>query len=215
MKLEPIKQQVKNFTLREKIIVSLAIWLLICVFSWLVLLEPASNQLIQLTQLVSSTNTQLQRVNNENQLKQRKLLISPDLEFEQKLAQLQQDIANTDQILANKMQGFVSATQMAALIEQVLKKSQKLTLISMASLSAKPLIIDKETGYYIHPIRLVFEGKYFDTLNFLEKIESLTVKYYWQDITYQVLKYPIARTKIQLFTIGKSETFIGGIDYAN
>ena len=67
-----------------------------------------------------------------------------------------------------------------------------------------------DQGYFIHPLRMTFEGKYFDVIRYLTQIEALPVKYYWRNLNYQVTRYPWASIELELYTLGESKDFIGG-----
>lgn len=61
---------------------------------------------------------------------------------------------------------------------------------------------------YRHGIRIVFEGDYFSTLRFVESVEQLPSRLYWNKLDYVVDKYPIAKVELELNTLSINKDFI-------
>ena len=81
----------------------------------------------------------------------------------------------------------------------------------MSTLRSERLLDENNVaGYYIHPVKLVLSGNYFDIEAYLSRLEALPVKYYWRNFHYEVKKYPIAELSIEVYTLGSSKGFIGG-----
>ena len=85
------------------------------------------------------------------------------------------------------------------------KKSGAVTLdpsVEKSNLSHHPEI-------YKHGMRIVFEGDFFKTLRYLQALEAMPWRLYWDNVEYQVTGYPKARVAITVHTLSLHEDWIG------
>lgn len=207
---EQIKHHFESLSSREQWLVALAGWIGILGLGFNLYLSPQGETMKQISYQQVENLRKKQDVLIENQKKKETLNVSADLELEAQLLVLQMDAQIIDDLLASKVAGLVSASDMAALMESVLKKTGRLTLQSMVSFPAIQLALTEDKRYYIHPVELTLKGGYFDIVNYLVSLEALSIKYYWRSVDYNVIRYPLAEVKINVYTLGESPVFIGG-----
>ncbi len=208
--IERARQGFEGFSSREQWMVALTGWFAIVALVVFLFLEPMAKSLSGLNRQIAQSEANTQDVLTLNQLKQAKLRVSPDKEQNQKLVSLKHELSELDSQMASKVAGLVTAPEMSALLESVLKQSDRLTLLSMRSLPPQKLTNDDESSYYIHPVEITLKGRYFDIVNYLSAVEALPVKYYWRNVNYRVTEYPWAEVTLQVYTLGESAQFIGG-----
>ncbi|STQ77632.1 type 4a pilus biogenesis protein PilO [Grimontia hollisae] len=207
-----VKGAFEALSSREQWMIAIAGWIAILGLGVAVFIEPQGNALAQLDALIMQSEHTTQDLQALNRLKQEKLQFSPNTELEAELERLNQTLSSLDSEIARKVDGLVSAAQMSALMESVLRQSDRLTLMSMRSLLPQKLIDTDDVGYYMHPVEITLQGRYFDIVDYLSALEALPVKYYWRNVDYRVTEYPIAEVTIGVYTLGESPEFIGGID---
>lgn len=66
-----------------------------------------------------------------------------------------------------------------------------------------------EVGLYRHGVTLVFEGDYMATLQFLQALEQKPWRFFWQQLQYDVEKYPTARVTLTLYTLSPERAWLG------
>jgi MSHA biogenesis protein MshJ len=66
-----------------------------------------------------------------------------------------------------------------------------------------------EVGLYRHGVKLVFEGDYMTTMEFLESLEQKSWRFFWQALQYDVEKYPNARVTLTLYTLSPERAWLG------
>ncbi|MEI8611228.1 type II secretion system protein GspM [Enterovibrio sp. Hal110] len=213
--LEKLKQGFEGLTAREQWLIASAGWLLIMGLGVFIFLEPIAKTLSATKTEFSQQQQTTKDLLALNMMKQEKLNTSANAELEITLASLNQEIALLDAEMARKTEGLVSAPQMANLMESVLKQSDKLTLLSMTTLPAAQLTEKDQAGFYLHPVEIELQGRYFDILDYLAALEALPVKYYWRSVDYRVKAYPLAEVTLQVYTLGESPVFIGGVHANN
>ncbi|CEO38003.1 hypothetical protein [Photobacterium kishitanii] len=204
------QQRFSGLSSREQWLIAISGWVAIGFIGVLMVLEPQWLQLKSQMNNVQTTMNNTIAIRNNITVLQRQLAQDPNKDIEVKIAQLTQKNTQLVQQLQQKIGGLVTPTQMPNILEQVLRHSKELRLQSIVSLPAAQLISGEEQGYYIHPLRMTFEGKYFDVIRYLTQLEALPVNYYWRNLNYQVMQYPWAKIELELYTLGESKDFIGG-----
>lgn len=62
---------------------------------------------------------------------------------------------------------------------------------------------------YRHGLVLQFRGSYFNTLQYLQYLESLSGSFYWDRLDFQVDDWPTASVTLELHTLSSEEGFVG------
>lgn len=62
---------------------------------------------------------------------------------------------------------------------------------------------------YKHGIVLEFRGDYVSTVNYLQNLEALPWKFYWDGMAYEVQEYPYAMVTVNVFTLSLDKDWIG------
>ncbi|KJG05319.1 MSHA biogenesis protein MshJ [Photobacterium angustum] len=210
IKWDELSQRFAALSVREQWLIAITGWFGILFIGYMLIIEP--QMVTSQTVKMALMDTQNDMITAKNQLivANRKLQQDPDKAINQKLAQYRQEDKALQQVLEAKIGSLITPVQMADLLEQVLRHSSALKLESMTSLPSSQLVSGDQQGYFVHPIRLTFKGRYFDVVNYLNKLEALPVKYYWRSLSYQVDEYPWAKVELEVYTLGESKDFIGG-----
>lgn len=204
------QQRFNGLSSREQWMIAIVGWVVIGFVGVFMVLEPQWLQTKNQTSRVLTTTNNVLATRNQVIVLQRQLTQDPNKNIEAKIEQLTQHNAQLVQQLQHKIGQLISPTQMPNVLEQVLRHSQGLRLQSIVSLPSAQLMNGNEQGYYLHPLRMTFDGKYFDVVRYLTQLEALPVNYYWRNLNYQVMQYPWARIELELYTLGESKDFIGG-----
>ncbi|PSV26696.1 type 4a pilus biogenesis protein PilO [Photobacterium sp. GB-56] len=210
IKWDELSQRFAALSVREQWLIAITGWFGILFIGYMLIIEPQMVTLQTVKTALVDTKNDVITAQNQLIVANRKLQQDPDKAINQKLAQYQQEDKALQQALEAKIGSLITPVQMTGLLEQVLRHSSALKLESMTSLPSSQLVSGDQQGYFVHPIRLTFKGRYFDVVNYLNKLEALPVKYYWRSLSYQVDKYPWAKVELEVYTLGESKDFIGG-----
>lgn len=107
---------------------------------------------------------------------------------------------------------LISPTEMARVLEKVLKRQHALRLTRLANLGAEDLLPEEISGeqrLYRHRFEMEFEGPYLNCLAYLEELESLPWRLYWQRLEIDAGDYPVNRIRIEVATLSVHEDWIG------
>lgn len=138
---------------------------------------------------------------------------------------LQGEIAGLDAQLAGATAGLIAPREMADVLGKVLARTSELTLLSLRTLPPEAVIAPVAvatpaaaapgapkvvaTQIYRHGVEIEISGSYLEILHFLQSIESLPWRFFWDHVDYTVTQHPQGKLKLTLFTLGLQEGWIG------
>ncbi len=197
---------------REKVIILLSGLVSILFISFTFIIEPEMKKQKAKSNRLKNITAQVKEMREDKKLLELQLQADPDAEVEKKLLRLVDEREDVVLQLSEFVKNLTSPSEMAELLETVLNNSTALKLESLQSLHPYPVRSNDNSSihYYIHPVRLVLTGKYFDIQKYLLTLESMEVKYFWHSFHYQVVEYPKARLELVVYTLGTEQEFIGG-----
>jgi len=106
-------------------------------------------------------------------------------------------------------------------LRDVLNKQQGLRLVSMRNLPVTSLATPSgdtkaaeskpvaSGGPYVHSLELVVEGSYLDVLRYLQSVEALPWRFYWQVLELKTTEYPLNRVRVRLNTLSMDKEWLG------
>jgi MSHA biogenesis protein MshJ len=119
------------------------------------------------------------------------------------------ELAALDARIVDQLGALVEPAQAAELLEQMLTRHRGLKITSLRA-SAEPLNElagnagqAGKLGRY--QLDLVLEGGYLDLMRYLEALESMPWKFFWQTVDFRVDEYPRAVSRLQLYTLGAQD----------
>ena len=62
---------------------------------------------------------------------------------------------------------------------------------------------------YKHPLRLEFEGDYFEVQAYLAELESSDWDFGWRRLDYVVTDHPVAEVTLEIETLSQQKSWIG------
>ncbi|MFT5521057.1 MAG: MSHA biogenesis protein MshJ [Enterobacterales bacterium] len=237
MKAQWVKacEKIVALSQREKILVLLTGLIIIPGILDFFLLQPLRDVTAINNKKILSINSRMESFTAQ----QDELLIEikndPSMELERRIGGVSKALEASKAALVNYTDTLIAPQKMAAMLEKMLHDSGDLKLLSLENLAVTPLF-DKESntenviieqsasqgskdaeeknvfGLYRHGIRIVFQGNYMKTKDYLQKLETLPWKFYWQYFDYQVEKHPKAKITLTIYTLSTSKWWIGDED---
>lgn len=210
-RLTSLQASVDKLSLRERLLVFSTILMLFGSVWYLSLMEP-------LTQRATNSRTEIEalqaRIETANRsLEDQVLQISGSgTEYQDRFTRVQRRIDAINESLGDYASELVDPAEMARVMEGVLKEQSKLRLIRIRNLSPEALSAsaDSRTAtFYKHGLEIEFEGSYSACLDYLQEIENLPWRFYWQVLELEVLEYPRNRVRLEVSTLSLDEEWIG------
>ena len=203
--------RIDALTVRERVLVFVTVLALVATAWHLMLMQPLLAQADKARVEIAETRDRIELANNslQDQVLQ---LAQIDTTNQTRFALIQQRIDQLDAELAEYSGKLIDPSEMAFVLESVLKGQTSLRLKQIRNLGAEALTADDENNsviLYRHGLEIEVEGSYLDCLAYLEEIEALPWRFYWQFLELDVVEYPRNRIRIEVSTLSLDEEWIG------
>jgi len=215
---------------RERLLIAMAILAVLLLGGETAFVEPlwvkqksARHQIEQQTAELRTVQEQLAVL--EPRLK------NPDAANHAALERVRADMAVIDGRLKGMEQTLVAPSQMAVLLEDMLKHNQSLRLVSLRTLPASLLIEHKDTkaekpkeagttasapvaplapeaGIFKHGVEISVQGSYGELLGYLAQVEKLPQRMFWSHVRLKVDEYPRATLTLTVYTLSLDKTWL-------
>ena len=137
---------------------------------------------------------------------------------------LRENVQARDEEVRAFTTALVDADEMRAVLEELLRRQEGLTLVSAVNRPARAVIEDETTPeqsqedaaepsdapkLYRHSFVLTLRGNYLDCLRYLEDVERLPWHIYWSRLELSTDEYPVNDIVIEVATLSLDEEWIG------
>ncbi len=204
-------KRVDAMTARERLLIFITVLAVSGTVWHLAVMEPLLRQADAARADIAATRDRIAAANQS--LQDQVLQIAQlDTTNQTRYALLEQRIAQLDAELAEYSDQLIDPAEMAFVLESVLKGQSALRLKRIRNLGAEALTADDENEaviLYRHGLEIEVEGSYLDCLAYLEEIEALPWRFYWQFLELDVIDYPRNRIRIEVSTLSLDEEWIG------
>jgi MSHA biogenesis protein MshJ len=215
--MSALARKYEALSLRERVLVALAVLALAIIFWDSALMKPLTRQRLAL-------NAELDVASASGFTAQ-----STDLSDPRQMNLQRAGEAG----IADKAKGFISSQRMIQVLNDVLDAQGRLRLVSIRNLPVVSLVpaMPAETGVegappevshalvaeagnpgqppFVHAIEIVIDGQYADILEYLEALEALPYKFRWTSLDLSTSGYPRNRVRIELSTLSLDSTWLG------
>lgn len=193
---------------REKLMVTGATLLIIWA-CWDNLVQQTLDK--QRNDLASSISTLERNLSTQQMLSAQLKQSSGQNANQQKLAQLRQSVDSLQHKLDAGEKKFVPPQQMATALRDILQRQGNLKLLKLETLPVTPFGQEEQqpAWVYRHSLAITVQGDFFSTLEYLKALEALSWRIHWASIDYQVKNYPIAETRLQVYTLSFEKDWLG------
>lgn len=211
-RLHSLQASVDTMSMRERLLVSATVVLLLTMLWYLFLMQPLAQQADTKRTEMEQIQARMETSNNsfEDQILQ---ISGSGTAYQERLAQMQERIDEINTRLGDYAAELINPAEMSQVLQGVLKEQPKLRLIRIRNLNPESLSASadaKTATFYKHGLEIEFEGSYFAGLEYLQQIEALPWRFYWQILELEVLEYPTNRFRLEVSTLSLDEEWIGG-----
>ncbi|MDH3645809.1 MAG: type II secretion system protein M [Gammaproteobacteria bacterium] len=204
-----LRDRIDGLTVRERVIV-LTAGVVVIVLSWYVLAgEQAMARHERMRAELNNIRTQIADV--EARMTQQLPGDGTD-SMQARLDDLRTRTATVDGMIQNYAAGLISPVEMARLLERVLERRSSLRLTRLHNIGAEDLLPQDSPGQnrlYRHGLEMELQGPYLAVLAYLEDLEALPWRLYWQVLEIDADDYPMNRIRIEVATLSLHEDWIG------
>ncbi len=153
----------------------------------------------------------------------KKLAADPNLERRKRKAELERQLADLDSGFNERTADLIPPSEMVRVLKELLGRDSGLQLVRLESVPASALLApDEESGsegkvdlgsgpvrLFRHGLVLEMSGDYLSVLRYIQAVEQLPWKFFWESMSYQVQQWPVGRITLKLLSLSSEEGWIG------
>ena len=224
-----------KLNVRERTLIFVTVLALTLFVGMTLFIEPTLNSIKKSEAILSSVDSQLTNINDKILAQANITAINPNDEVQTKITEIQQKLSLLDKSLKNKTIDLIPPEMMLFLVRGVLEQQQNLKLINIRNKPVEVLfepktsvaLADNNTEkngtnnsqanttsqtkgvvIYKHPLEFTVETTFANSLNYLQSLEILKWKFYWDSVEYIVDQHPRARMIITIHTLSTEQNWI-------
>ncbi len=227
-KLNLLQELINKLSTRERVLVLAGVLSLIYIIWDTFLIVPLQQQNKALLLQYQTIQNQLSDLNKRRILADGLLKNSKRKQLLAEINQVQSEIKNFNQRISERLQGRVAPENMSAMLNDVLQNNTRLELIRINNFPAEPFLKDKESsqqttpsktdivneidpgmaGIYKHSLEMELEGNYLDILAYLQSLEAMQWKIFWDQVRMEVLEHPRIKVIIKVHTFSLKDGWL-------
>ena len=211
-----IRLQVDGLTLRERVLIFASGAAVVLVFWNFVFFQP---QITNLTRL----KTQMQAVEHKLNAQSQELIVlaslieqGPDSLRKEEFEALGRENTLLEDSLYEQRKTMLSADSLLTILKDVFSRSQMLKIDRIESLPGEKLNLagysnsaqQSATDFFRHTVIITLEGSYFELILYLQELEKLPFRLYWESLSYTVENYPQGVIEIKVSTLTGNEAAV-------
>jgi MSHA biogenesis protein MshJ len=191
-----IAARIDEMTLRQRAMLFATMSLAVVALAYVALIDPVLVSQKSLIERAKRDQSQLAAVRAQIE----SLLKDQGGDPEQAaLRELEQRVAEVEQALAAKKQGFATATRLPTLLKELLGQGRPVSLEALRVLPGTQ--VEAGAQLYRHGVEMTLRGSYFELLQYLADLEKLPSGLLWGPAELQVEQYPEVRLTLQVHTV--------------
>ena len=217
---------------RERALIAVSCWAIIYLVWDFAFFQPLNKQKEALQQRFEATNQTLVQLDAQQQVFVRALSSDPNAGRRREIVALKESITVLDNEINRLSDGLIPAPKLPQLLHDVLRANNNLKLVSMRTQPAElfwlpyhkqhaeslpeedseeflAALARTEPKIFKHAVKLALEGSYFDVMLYLDAVEKLEWKVYWDVLDYKVENYPAARVELNVYTLSTEKGVFG------
>ena len=213
--LQRLAERIDAASLRERALIFIALLVLVATFMDTVLIDAQVSKEKRLRRDIAARQAEAAALQD----KLGQLVRAHELQ-----ALVRAQTAEVETRILEEQRRFTDPRQMRAVLEEMLARNGRVTLIGMKSL-ATTLITDSrpeaprvkraaeagasgERSVYRHGIELRVAGSYLDLLAYLKELERLPTQLYWGGAELGSDAYPVVTLKVTVYTLSLDKSWL-------
>jgi MSHA biogenesis protein MshJ len=209
-RLKQLVARVDGMTVRERVLIFASILVAVVLFWYQFAMVPVINAENQALNDIKSARERIDAADSAVRAQADALNLDGGSTLAAQLDQARDRSEQINALIAARAAEIVDPATMAQVLQDLLVNQRGLRLMRAHNLKAQRLDDgDANTQLYRHTFRLELEGPYLAVLQYLEDIEALPWRLYWQGIDIDASDYPRNRVRIDVSTLSFDQDWIG------
>jgi MSHA biogenesis protein MshJ len=211
--LQKYADGIDAMALRERAMLFGAVALVLMTLLQVFLLNPVLSRRNQLATQIAQQEDETKAIQGQIHALVRPEGQDQDALNRNKLKSLREQMAELDRQFEQQQKQFVAPGKMAAMLENMIQKNQKLQLMSLRSVpsggpSQAPAGAAGAREVFRHTVELSVSGGYFDLLDYLAALERMPQRVFWDGFELSVAQYPQTVLKLTIYTLSPEKSWL-------
>lgn len=215
----------ESYSLRERVLASVTI-ITVLFISWDTwLMTPEAIKQEQVLTDMQNLNHKIEDITTQLTAADTQPLRHQSIQKKQRIDEIERILKQLKQQQNSLAGEFIAPQKMVSVLRDMLETQSSLVLTQFRSLGTRPLFPENTASIekkikdeaaphqtykiYKHGVEIIFEGDFFSTLHYLQTLEDMPWRFYWDTVNYQVLEFPQARVTITIHTLSLDKRWIG------
>ncbi|NNJ92491.1 MAG: hypothetical protein HKP55_12525 [Gammaproteobacteria bacterium] len=215
-KIKRLADRIDALTLRERVLIFAALLVAMHQVWDFLFWTPMVERQDALLSQEQTLNKEMLQMQIDLKLLSAKASADPDKQIKQNIETLEKQLSTLNTQIQQDSAGIVSPEQMARLLEEMLLSQKTLKLLHLETHDSVALIKPEKEKLpsvkyqiYRHDFSIEFSGSYLATLQYLETLEKLGTRFFWDAIEFGVEDFPENKVRLKLYTLSLSDAWIG------
>ncbi len=202
---------------RERIFLAAACLTIPVLFWDSALMEPLEARRLEAEKKIASLKNDVMRLEGETEKLAKELSIDLDAENRDRKKSLMDSLSRLHEVVDKRTEDLIPPAEMTRVLKQMLLRQAGLRLVRLESLPVEPLFetpegIEVESegdDLFKHGVVIEVLGDYASTVLYLQAVETLPRRFFWESLDYKVTEYPTARVTLTLRSLSTQEGVVG------
>lgn len=222
---QQIEQKYAELEKREKVMLMATLLVTMLVGVQGLFVDPLEKKMKDLRDVEGQVIEEMSTLNITLVEKQLQVEVDIDEPTRIEIAELEARLQQLQGRLNDKIADLIAPSEMKTVLSGILKTETKLKLTELKNVPVKSIqsilqeqeqeelleeVVESSNGreLYRHGLEFSFKGSFSALTALLEKIESLSWKFYWSDLHFRTISYPLAEVKLTIYTLSNDEEVI-------
>lgn len=202
---------------RERIFLAAACLTIPVLFWDSALMEPLEARRLEAEKKIASLKNDVMRLEGETEKLAKELSIDLDAQNRDRKKSLMDSLSRLHEVVDKRTEDLIPPAEMTRVLKQMLLQQAGLRLVRLESLPVEPLFetpegIEVESegdDLFKHGVVIEVLGDYASTVLYLQAVETLPRRFFWESLDYEVTEYPTARVTLTLRSLSTQEGVVG------
>lgn len=204
-------------SVRERVLVLVAVLAVMAVVWDTVFSAPLDRERKQRLQQVEALRAEVSGLEESVGVLASKGVEDQNAALNDEIARISKELPELEARLAGATSGLIGAEEMTQVLRQLLKRAERLQVRALRTLDAAPVMADVQdtvaptagARIFKHGLEIELAGAYLDVLRFLQAMESLQWRFFWDQVELEVEQHPRTRVRLVVYTLSLEEGWIG------
>lgn len=209
--IQIVLNKYRELSLREKRIMLLSIHVLIAGFFLMGFLEPLWNSSLAHRQQAQIIEGKATRMESYLERLLDTSVIDPDLPIKEEIANLEQqkkDINERIYLVANTL---VTPKQMPEMLGNILTEKDNMKIQNLHNRPSENIVFENhfsDVQLFKHGVSLEITTDYPSLVDYLNALDAMPWKLYWENLDFEVHNYPKGKLNIDIYTLSTTEEIL-------